>query len=171
MRMAHSLGQQFRESQFWVNISGAPPTRMTPQDLIGDYHFRWLASSQAANQQQRAQQAMTLLQIAPQVLPLLQPLGKTIDPEPLLRRIFSDGFGFRGYNQFVVQAPMPQAMPGAPGMPPGLGMPPSAQGNGIRTANEEGPQMELQPGEGEDFANVRDESEDLAALLGASGGM
>ena len=163
MRMAHSLGQQYRNEEVWVNITGQPPQKVSPSQLVGDFQFRWLASSQAMNQQQRAQQAMTLLQMVQSVAPLLQAQGKMVNPEPLLKRIFSDGFGFRGYDQFIVPMQMPGMM-GPPGMEPGA-PPAEAPESNVRTAN----QSEMQPGEGEDFANVRDEADELSALLGGGG--
>lgn len=169
MYMTHSNGLQFREGKFWVQIAGLPPLQLSPQDIVGDFQFIWCASSQAASKQQQAQQAMQLLQLAtnPAILQLLQMKGLTIDPSVLLRKVYAEGFGFRGFEQFVVPAPMMGA-PGMPGQPPGAPMPPGAHNAGMG-ANQQPGALEPQQGEGEQFADVRDNADSLAAMFGGLG--
>ena len=170
MHMIWSFGNQYRTSPLVDELNGSVIS-VSPDDLMGDAVMKFLASSQAVNQQQRAQQAMTLLQILPPLMPLLQMQGKTVDPTPLLQRIYSDGFGFRNFETVIKDAPMqPPGMPGvggpaagAPGAPPGMG-----GGNAGDSAIPES--NESVAGEGEDFANVRDEADGLAAMLGSLGG-
>ena len=170
--MAFSLGQQFRDGDSMNSIAGLP--LKLPRELLSKlYTLRWMASSQAVNQQQRAQQAMQLLQIVGPLMPLLQMNGYTVDPTPLLRRIYSDGFGFREFDKFVKQAPPQMGMPGmgGPGMPPGAGGPPPPGGGNQYSATENSNEGggEMVAGEGEDFAAVRDNADDIAGMLG--GGM
>lgn len=166
MEDAIGFGQQFRTQAVLDELAGGP-IHVTPNDLAGDFTYRYLASSQAANQQQRAQQALTLLQIIPGLQPSLMQNGKIADPEPLLRRIFSDGFGFRGFEEFIKAAPPPPQQPGAPGGPgPQAG--PSAEetsGNAAMSAN---PGAEPVPGEEGAFAGVRDNADQMAAAAGAA---
>lgn len=160
MFMSWVMAQQFRDSQFLVDLTGEPAIMMTKEQLVGDFNFRWLASSQAANQQMRAQQSMSLLQIVPGVMPLLQANGMIADPTPLLRKIYVDGFGFRDFDSFIKPAPQmqmpPPGMPGAGGPPP-QGEPPDG---GIRSAVEQSPVddgtgAEMVEGEGDDMAMIR----------------
>jgi hypothetical protein len=162
MQMAFSLGQQYREDDFWVPITGSTPIRITPQMLVGEFAFRWLASSQASNQQQRAQQALQFLQMIGPTAPLLQAQGKMINPVPILKRVYADGFGWRGFDQVVVDAPQP--MMGPPGMGGGPGGPGGEVMPNVRAANE----GQLQPGEGDEFASVRDGADAMAGAMGGN---
>lgn len=185
MWMTWMLGQQFRSQPIMDEIAGAP-IKVERSMLGGDYIFRWLASSQAANQQQRAQQAISLLQAIQPLIPYLPQLGYILDPVPLLRKIYSDGFGFRGFDQFVkpMQAMQQMGAPGmgAPSLPPGGAGPgqgampqqapnmiPEDVAGNIRSALEQlvgGSPMEMQEGEGQDFANVRDNADEMAGMFG-----
>jgi hypothetical protein len=182
MWMTWCLGQQYLSQEIMDSIAGAP-IKVSRADLQGDYLFRWLASSQAVNQQQRAQQAITLLQAVQPIVPLLMQLGYIIDPTVLLKRIYTDGFGWRGFDQFIKRAPQGAMGPGG-ALPPGQGMPgqqgqpnqmspeqmQGATGN-VRSALEQllgqsnAPQMV--PGEGDEFANVRDNADQLAGSYGS----
>lgn len=178
MYMAHSLGQQYRSDDMWIQITGEMPVKFTPAQLIGDYNFRWLASNQAANQQQQAQQAIELLQILEPLIPIMQQFGKTINPEVLIKKIFNQGFGFRGYNQLVItlQEAMMLAQQNGAGMMPGMapggmpGQPPTGQPGPI-SANTQPGALPAQAGEGEDFSGVRQNSDQLSSMLGGMGGM
>jgi hypothetical protein len=100
--------------------------QITPADLDEfDYNFKFLSSSMAANQQARAQQAIQLLQLVPSLVQLLQMNGKGINPEIVLKRLYTDGFGWRQFDHFVFPLqPAPMPMPGQ-----GMGMtPPQGQG-------------------------------------------
>ncbi len=165
MFMSWVLAQQFRDGQFLVDMTGEEGVLMTKEQLAGDFDFRWLASSQAANQQMRAQQSMSLLQLLPSMSPLLQANGRIADPTPLFRRVWTDGFGFRNFEEFIKPMPMPM-MPGAmPGMAP-PGAPPPEQGDGgIRSAVEQSP---VDDGQGEEMA--AGEGDDLAMIRNLMGG-
>lgn len=163
LELFYILNQQYRDEESMNNIAGT--TVKVPKDaLLGRYAFRWLASSQAANQQQRAFQVMQLLQIIMPMIPLLQQVGYKVNPVPLLKRLYSDGFGFRNFDEFIQQGTQ-QGMVQGPGAPPnvmgGPGMRP-------RSAMEQagGEPMEAVPGEAEDFMNVRQNADGLAAMQG-----
>jgi hypothetical protein len=173
MQMAHALGQQYESSERWLAISGGDKIQFTRDMLEGEYMWQWVASSQAVNQQQRAQQSLQFLQAVtnPAVLQLLMQQGKIINPEPLLRRIYEDGLGQRNFDRIIVAAPvMPGMLPGGGGGgPPPPGSPP---GGAPRSAVEQaaGGSGPMAPGEGEDFMNVRAGADDMAAQAGAQGG-
>lgn len=161
MHMAYSLGQQYRTEELWVTVTGGPPVRITPQMLVGDFFMRWLASSQQANQAQRALQAQTFLQMVAALQPLLQMQGKSINPIPIIKRLWSDGFGFRGFDQIVVDAPMMAGPPGTEGQAPaGVGA-----GAGAGSA-EEPAEPDVGIGEGTEA-----ERDIMNSMLGSMGGM
>ena len=179
MKAVWSLAQQYRDDEFMARIGGSA-IRLVPKDMQGNYLFKYLASSQAVNQQVRSQQVVQLLQIVAPLVPLLQQQGKTIDPTPVLRNLYCDGFGFRGFDDFVKKMPM---MPmGQPGMPPGQGAPPEGAGGPPgqqlpaeppggrpRSAVEQAAgavDSQPVPGEAEDFQQMRSVADDLAATYG-----
>lgn len=170
MHMVFALGQQYRDEPTFVRLLDGTARMVDPAQLVGDFDFRWLASSQAANQQQRAMQIMQLLQMVQSVAPLLAAKGKTIDPEPLLRRLYSDAFGFRGFDQFVrPMNPMEMMQQGGMGAPPASGAP-SPEGQQVGGNQEEGAPPPA-PGEGGAFSDVRDGADQMAAMMGMMGGM
>jgi hypothetical protein len=175
MRAAWYNAQQFREADVLARVDGGLQKIPLEALFVEDPDFRWLASNQAANQQQRAQAGMQLIQMVAPLVPLLQQQGKQVNFSPLLKRVFSDGLGFRGFAEFITDMPMgPGMMPGAP-MDPGM-MDPNAQsmppGDRPRSTLEqvEGQPVDAVPGEAEDFAAVRSEADDIAAFLGGQGG-
>lgn len=194
MRGTWRNAMQFRERPVMLRVMGAP-IQITPEDLAIDAEFRWIASSQSANKQVQTQNMIQFMQSLLPIMPLLQANGYMVNPEPILRRVFNDGFGFRGFDQVVFkmpQQPMAPGMPGAPvdpamagGVPGGMpqGMPPGTPGQGgvgvgpsdadrIRSALEQltGEPVEAVPGEGEDFMEVRAQADELAALQSKLGG-
>jgi len=165
------LAQQFREQPVLARVAGMQ-LQVSPSDLAIDPEFRWLASSQAANSQQRAQQVISFLQVMPQLVPLLQQSGKMFDPEPLLRKLHNDGFGFRGFEQVVRPLPPAPAMPGSPdagGAPGESGSLPMDGGDRVRSAVEQvgGEYADVAPGEGEAFMEVREAADDIAGDMGS----
>jgi hypothetical protein len=160
MEYTIGYGNQFRTADVLDELAGQP-LKVALQDIAGDFIFNYLASSQAASQQQRAQQAMTLLQILPGVQPLLMQNGKMANPEPVLKRLFNDGFGYRGFEEFIKDAP-PQAMGGAPGGP---GAADAISGNAGTSPNQG---AEAGPGEEAGFPDVRDNADALSAAAGAA---
>jgi len=165
-------GQQYRESSVLAQLAGEA-IKVSPEQLAINAEFRWLASSQTINQQQRAQQALMLMQAMLPLVPHLMSTGYIVDFAPLIKRVYTDGMGFRGFEQFIKPA---QAMMGmAPGMPPQPGMMPNIQaeqGDRVRSALEQvgAMQGDMAPGEGEEFMSVRNEADDIAALMGSGGG-
>ncbi|HEX2617366.1 MAG TPA: hypothetical protein VHL57_07470 [Flavobacteriales bacterium] len=163
-------------------LSGAPLeiNKRTPEI---EFMFKWLASSQNANQQMRAQQIMQMLQLVlnPQMLRLIQMQQRGFNPIPWLRRLAGDGFGLRGFEESFpqmaaqpMQVPGQPPQPGMPGMQPG-GVPPPGQegGDRVRSAAEQNPfgdgaptSASPVPGEGDDFMAVRQQADQLAGQFG-----
>lgn len=168
--------QQFRDSDVMTMIAGEKIT-ITPDQLAGNYDFTWMASTQTANQSQRTQQLMSFLQAIGPMIQLLNQQGKIFDPVPLLRRVWADGFGMRGFDQ-LIHAAQPVLQQGV--QPPNGGAPATSQGvqqeqsDRLRSAIEQawgqdGTPVDMQPGEGEDFADIRKESDQIAAQMGRGG--
>lgn len=166
------LAQQYRDKEFMAEVMGEGGVQMLPmtrEQLIGNFTFRWLASSQAANASQRAQQAMSLLQILPPLVPLLMQAGWQVDPQPVLKRLVTDGLGFRNMDQFVKRAPPPMMGPDGQPMPPGAGGPPPPGGmpqgdlgaSDQRSATMQGPDGDpnMQSGEGDELSALRQQVE------------
>lgn len=174
MRMAVKLGQQYCPPQIMAEVAGEPVV-INQSDLAVDATFRWLASSQTANSQQRAQQAVQMLQAVMPLMPLLMQLGYQVDPVPLLKKIYADALGYRGFAEFIRKAIMPPGPgmqpQGAPGITPP--QPGSPDGDRVRSALEQifgkDGAPDMQEGEGEEFMNVRSQADHLAAISGARG--
>ena len=181
MHMTWSNAQQWRNENVMATVAGES-IKVTLEDLALDAQFRWLASSQAVNNQVRAQQAIQLISAILPVVPLMMQQGYVVDFVALLRRVYTDGFGFRGFSEFIRRA---QAAPMQPGMQPGqpgseprpdqMGGVQQEQGDRLRSAMEQvhgygDENSAAQPGEAEDFAEVRNEADQMAAMMGAAGG-
>lgn len=178
MKMIHSLGQQYESAERFLAISGGEKIQFNRDMLNGEFNWAWVASSQATNQQQRAQQSLQFLQAVanPIVLQLLQAEGKMLKPEHLLRRVYEDGLGLRTFDRVIGDVPPPQPMmpgqpppPGQPGQPPQAGAPP---GGAPRSTVEQAPggSGPMAPGEGEAHGEVRAGADAMAAQYGANGG-
>lgn len=175
MRACWMYAQQWRDQATVTQVAGQMMV-VSPRDLIIDPEFRWLASSQAVNQAQRAQNAMQLLSAIGPMIPYLNSMGYLVDPVILLNRIFSDGFGFRGFSDFVRKVGLtPATMAGAQQQ--------MNQNVQVQQANsfdrarstleqiagrDEAPDMA--PGEGEEFMDVRSTGDSLAAMNGGNNG-
>lgn len=176
MYMIHALGQQYQSDELSIATSGGI-VRVRPDDLAGRFSFKWLASSQAANQQMRSQQALALLQAILPLVPLIQQQGAQVNPIPLLKKVYGEGMGFRDFDEFIQvgqMGGMPPGMapPGMPGMPtpPGPQGPESARSTVDQAAGNMAGSTEMAQGEGEAFGEVRAGADDISAMMGAMGG-
>jgi hypothetical protein len=159
---------QYRDEQVMASVAGEP-VAINPEDLAIDAEFRWLASSQAMNNQVRTQQAMTLIQMVAPLVPLLMQQGYIVDFVALVRRVYADGMGFRGFNEFIRRA---EAVPqdGMP-RPDQMGGVQAEQQDRFRSALEQiGGGGEAVPGEAEDFMQVRQNADMMAGLMGGGNG-
>lgn len=162
---------QYRNEEVMVSIAGERIV-VTPDMLLIDAEFRYLASSQAMNQQVRTQQMLSLVQMITPVVPIILQQGYIVDFVALFKRVWTDGFGLRGFTDFIKKGQaVPQMGPPRPDQRGGLV---AEQQNNYRSALQqvEGEfGAEAQPGEAEDFAVVRNEADDIAGMLGAAGGV
>lgn len=170
MEMMWSLGQQYESAERMIAIAGAA-IKIDPQMFAGDFAFQWLASTQTQNQQMKLQGAMQFMQalLNPATLQLLMQQGRMVNPEPILRRVYTEGLGFQNFDTVVTPPQMPMMPPGMPGAPPGMpgmptmgppgGPPPGADLSAI-------PGGQPGPGEGEAFGDVRGQANDISAMMG-----
>lgn len=166
MENGWSLAIQYENAEYMARTAGGP-ILMVPREMDITPEFKFLASNQAVNKQQRAAQAMQFIQVASQMQPFLQAQGKMFDPTPLLQKIFTDALGFRGFEAVIKQIPMPgMPPPGQPGIPGQIGQDPRSATEQIPGGNG----MDMQPGEGQDFMNVRQGADEMAAQQGALSG-
>ena len=164
---------QYRDREVMVKIAGGQPIQVTPEMLAIDADFEYKASSQASNNQVRSQQAMQLIQGVAPIVPLLVQQGYIVDFVTLIRKVFVDGMGFRGFNEFIRKAQaVPGAMPGQLAPPEQRGGAQGEQQDNLRSALDQlgGGQQEMVPGEGEDFTQVRNEADQMAGMMGGSNG-
>jgi len=183
LRATWRLGQQYRDKAVFAIVSGKSYP-VTPADLIIDAEFRWLASSQAIAAAQRTQQIALIMQLAmnPLTLQILNSQGYVVDPAPMLERMYSTG-GLRGFDSFIRKMTPQEAMmaqmaamqgPNAPTPSVGGGQlqEPQNPGNRARSATEQAPGIgqrgtDATTGEANDFMDVRNNADQLAALEGS----
>jgi hypothetical protein len=175
----HALAQQYRDAPVKALVAGQA-FEVTPEELAFRARWRWMASTQAANQQQRTQNALGFMQAVmnPLMLQTLMQTGSIVDPVPLLRKVYTDGLGLRNFDQFIKKMPMAPPGMGPPGMaPPGMGppgLPPGGpqsidqQSAVMQAAGAGGPNETMQPGEGDELGSVRDGANSMAAMMGGS---
>lgn len=165
--------QQFRDTDIFINVAGEN-LRITPKDLVLDADFRWLAANQAANQQQRASQAIQFLSALQPMIPILAQQGKQINPEPILKRAYIDGMGFRDWDQVIIPMPPPPPQLPPSALPPGAPPPPNSTPNhqqpisALSQIPGGDPHTPMAPGEGDDYGAVRDHANELAAMMGGA---
>lgn len=175
MKKVWKNAQQYRDGQVMATVAGQQ-LKMDRATLSLDASFRWMASSQAVNNQVRAQQAIQLMSAIAPAVPLLMQMGYIVDFATLIQRIYVDGFGFRGFKDFIRPA---QAVPGqVPFGAPGAVQPQPAQMGGIQAEQGDRTRSALEqvngmfgsepaaPGEGEDFMTIRGMADDMAGMMG-----
>lgn len=167
---------QYRDEEVMISIAGERIS-IRPDMLAIDADFRYLASSQAMNQQVRTQQMLTLIPALVPLVPVIMQQGYIIDFVSLIKKVWVDGFGYRGFQEFIRKA---QAVPGqaGPGMvrPDQMGGVQAEQQGNYRSALEQlhggmDPAAQAQPGEADDFSQVRDQADQMAGMAGGYGGL
>jgi len=92
----HMLNQQFLDDETYFKVTGKPPERMSPEDLIGNYHFYWMGANQTQNLIVKSRQMIDFLNIALAIPP--NP-GEQIDFSYIAKRIWQDGMGLDGVDK------------------------------------------------------------------------
>jgi len=158
---------QYREDEVMAAVAGQRLI-IHPEMLDIEADFTWIASSQAANNQVRSQQALSLIQAIAPLVPLFNQQGYVVDFSALVRRVYVEGFGFRGFDQFIYrgQGAPQQGMPMTPQAMQGVQQ---EQGDRMRSALEQvpgGTGLPAQPGEANEFMVVRQNADELAGDMG-----
>lgn len=111
MERAWRLMVQYTDRPIIITDAMGMKKPVTLSDLDSfDYNFKFLSSSQAVNQQARAQQAMQMLQMLPPMMPLLQANGYMANPAPVFQKLHNDGFGWRQFDKFIFKLNPQQQM-------------------------------------------------------------
>lgn len=110
LRKVHTLNQQniSDEEVFYATGKSGQKSwqRLSPEQLVGDYHFYWRGSNQATNIHVKSRQMMEFLNMAQPWVPILQMSGKTFDVEYILKRIWKDGLALDGIDKLFGEDPM-----------------------------------------------------------------
>jgi len=107
MEMTQSLTQQFLDKTLTLQIAGADGVTQVEQqvgvaDVVGDFAYEWLGSTQAQNLQVRSQQLITFLGLTTKLPPqLLQQQNVKIDFKYMLREIWGTGMGMPNPDRVV----------------------------------------------------------------------
>lgn len=173
LQQYYFLMQQFGSDAFLAKV-GDKLQRLRPEELLGDYMFKWMASSQAQNLQVRGGQIQQLLTVlaAPPMQQLLQANGFKVNPKPLIRKLYEEVFGFRDMDDVIIEQSM--AAVGMQPMRPLQPMQPQVSSmSGIRSPEGEfenelegNPETEDPNGE---FGANRMDANSIAAALGGLG--
>lgn len=162
LQMFHSLDEQFAGDDF-ISYFGGTPERMTRDELAGNWMFRWLASTQAANAATRGSQIVQLLSVLsqPGIVQQLQANKVIFNPAPLIKRLYQEVYGFRDVDQVLLTAQtlnLREQRPAVPSALNGGGQPPQLPA-GIPY---EGEGEELN----DEFLGMREEADAVAAEMG-----
>ncbi len=166
------LARQFQDRMEGLMVMGKPK-ELDPNIFEKEFEFRFLASSQMVNQQMRAQSVQQYLGAVTPLIPYLMQIGYKFDPAPLLRNMYYDGFGFRGFEDILQRVAPPNIMgPQAPGAEGGQGASPGGPPAPPNVSGFPGGEQMMNPvpGEGDELGAVQDPAQQLAALFGATGG-
>jgi hypothetical protein len=72
------------------------------KDITGDFEFEWIGSLQFQDDSARAQRLMIFLNLAPQLMPLLESQGYTFNLAELIQTIWRSGIGERSLSKVVI---------------------------------------------------------------------
>lgn len=171
MERAWRLTVQFGDRAVSIQMPDGSIKQLGVGDLDEfDYNFKFLSSSQAANQQARAMNAIQVLQMLPGIAQLQAATGTISDPAYVLRKLAAD-FGWRQVDQFIKPMPMMGPM-GAPGQAPpeqGGGAPQQEAPEAARGSEQNAPipgAQEQDPVAVNDFEVQRAITDELNALEG-----
>lgn len=170
MYMTWVMEQQFREDAIEIAVAGRSLT-VDPADLVIDPEMMWMAANQSTNRQQRSQAAMQFAQTIQQAAMMLIQQGYVPDIVPILRKVWSDGLGFRNFDsiitanpqkaqQLLMQQQQQEQQPDQTQAPGDRVRSTLEQVTGQANAND------MAPGEGEAFGEVRDGADELSSMLG-----
>jgi hypothetical protein len=107
LEMTQSLTQQFLDRRLTLQIAGADGVTQVEQevgiaDVVGDFTYQWLGSTQTQNLQVRSGQLLQFLGLVSKIPPqVLQAQNIDIDMKYLLREIYGTGMGMRNPERVV----------------------------------------------------------------------
>ena len=109
----HALIQQNISDDAVIRITGKLANEwifkvITPNDIVGNYDFKWIGSIQAEAQSVRTQQMMNLLKILPMIPPNA---GVRMNWQNFIIRILKDGFDMKNVEEVVETDNMQATVP------------------------------------------------------------
>lgn len=103
LKKCHMLNQQYISDEEVFYVTGKSGMkewkRLSPEQLIGDYHFYWRGSNQATNIHVKNRQMMEFLNVGLPAVPYLESQGKRLNVDYILKRIWKDGFALDGLDK------------------------------------------------------------------------
>lgn len=111
--MTHSLIQQNISDDTVIRITGKLANEyifkvVTPDDINGNYDFRWVGSIQSESQSVKTQQMLQLLKILPMIPP---DAGVTMNWQNFIIRILKDGIQMKNPEEIVETSRMKATVP------------------------------------------------------------
>lgn len=107
LKKYHMLNQQYISDEEVFYVTGKSGIkewkRLSPEQLVGDYHFYWRGSNQASNLHVKNRQMMEFLNVAMPAIPYLQSQGKQLNVDYVLERIWKDGFALDGLDKLFTE--------------------------------------------------------------------
>lgn len=109
----HSLIQQNISDDAVIKITGKLANEwiyrvVTPDDINGNYDFKWIGSIQAESQSVKTQQMLQLLKIMPMIPPTA---GVNINWQNFIIRLLKDGFSMKNVEEVVETDNMKATVP------------------------------------------------------------
>lgn len=98
LRKQFMLNQQFLDDEVWFKVLGQEPEKLSPEDLVGNYHYYWLGANQTQNLIVKSRQMIEALNIALAIPP--SPLEMP-DYWYIFKRIWKEGLGLDGEDKLV----------------------------------------------------------------------
>lgn len=154
MSNAWKLAQQYAPDKILATVYGIT-REITSDDLLFNATWQWLASTQATNQQARAQAGIQFLGALLPVAQALGAQGMKINFQPILERLASN-MGFGQVKDLIVPMGPMDMMPGGP----------AGINNAATGAIEGGAPQPVPQDDQSAFNDVRAEAEGLSAQFG-----
>lgn len=98
LRKQFMLNQQFLDDEVWFKVLGQKPEKLSPEDLVGNYHFYWLGVNQTQNLIVKSRQMLEGLNVA-----LSIPPSPTEMPDYwfIFKKWWKEGLGLDGEDKVV----------------------------------------------------------------------
>lgn len=107
LKKQYMLNQQFLDDEVAFKVMGKPLEKMSPEELIGDYHFYWLGANQTQNIVVRSQQMLNGLEVA---MKIPQTMDEQGDFWYMFKRWWKEGLGLDGDHRVTKKIDLTEMM-------------------------------------------------------------